>query len=103
MNVIVEAVFESKLRSNVEETKLSLIETLDSLKGNRLHPLYVLLYESLQNAKLNKQVSQHCSPGIGFNVSDVSKDIPPIFLVILSSDGCHAEELFPELNEVDRR
>lgn len=48
--------FDTRLRSNADDVKNAVIESLNESKMSSLYPLYKLVYETVQDPIMNKQV-----------------------------------------------
>lgn len=49
-------IFDNKEKIEPEHIKIALLEVMDELKSSWLYPLYRIVYETLQDSKMNKQV-----------------------------------------------
>lgn len=53
---ILGAIFDNKMQYDDEEIKRKMLELLNGMENDWLYPIYVSVFESLQDAKKNKQV-----------------------------------------------
>ncbi|XKL62889.1 hypothetical protein PGB90_002722 [Kerria lacca] len=56
INVVEKIMFDTRLRSNADDVKNAVIESLNESKMSSLYPLYKLVYETVQDPIMNKQL-----------------------------------------------